>query len=93
MADVILSYEEMGSAARLLSSAHEEFGDKLSQLQAMIDELGQSGFVTRYAGTSFEEAYKEFNRGILQTIEGLDEMSRFLTAAVQRFHDADDVRA
>jgi WXG100 family type VII secretion target len=90
MPDVNVSYEEMESAARRLSSAHEEFTDKLSQLRAMVGELAESGFVTRVASRSFEAAYTEFNSGIGQTIQGLDVMSRFLTTAVQRFQDVDD---
>jgi WXG100 family type VII secretion target len=89
MSDVNLTYEEMESAARQLSSAHEEITSRLSQLKAMVDELVQSGFVTRVASKSFEEAYTEFNRGVVQTIEGLDVMSRFLTAAVHSYQEAD----
>jgi WXG100 family type VII secretion target len=89
MSDVNVSYDAMESAARQLSSAHQEFTEKLSQLQAMVDELVHSGFVTRFASRSFEEAYAEFNRGVGQTIEGLDVMSRFLTNAVQTLQEAD----
>lgn len=89
MPDINVSYDEVESAARLLSSAREEFGDRLSKLKAAIDELGQSGFVTRVASRTFEDTYDEFNRGIGQTIEGLDAMSRFLTDTVERFREVD----
>jgi WXG100 family type VII secretion target len=89
MADVNVSYEQMEAAAQRLTSGHEEITSQLTSLKSMVDELVQSGFVTDSASRSFESAYTEFNNGVTQTIEGLDGMSRFLTAAARSFQDED----
>jgi len=91
MSDVNVTYEQMESAAGQLSSAHEEISDTLSRLKAMVDELVSTGFVTRIASKSFDDAYQEFNRGVVQTVEGLDVMSQFLTQAATRYRDADEI--
>jgi WXG100 family type VII secretion target len=92
MPDVNVTYEEMESVARQLSAAHEEIATTLSQLKATVDELVGSGFVTDIASKSFDEGYTEFNTGVVQTIEGLDVMSQFLTTAAERFREADTTR-
>jgi len=89
MPDVNVTYEQMEAAAQRLVSGHEEITSQLSQLKSMVDELVESGFVTDSASRTFETAYTEFNSGVTQTIEGLETMSRFLTAAVQSFQDED----
>ena len=38
---------------------------------------------------AFETSYQEFNKGINETLQGLEGMSKYLTAAAQAFGDTD----
>lgn len=89
MADVNVTYEQMEAAAQRLISGHEEITSQLTSLKSMVDELVSSGFVTDSASKTFETAYTEFNTGVVQTIEGLEAMSRYLTTAAQAFQEQD----
>lgn len=89
MPDVNVTYDAMSSAAQKLTSGKEEITGQLTQLKSMVDGLVESEYVTDISSKSFHEAYTEFNTGVMQTIEGLDVMSKFLTDAVQRFTEAD----
>lgn len=89
MADVNVTYEQIEAVAGQLSSGHDEITQRLSQLKAVVDQLVETGFVTDSASKHFQQAYEEFNSGVVQTIEGLDGMSKFLTAAARAFQDQD----
>jgi WXG100 family type VII secretion target len=89
MPDVRVTYAEMESAAKQLISGHQEITAKLSALKTMVDGLVQNGYVTDSSSKAFEASYSEFNKGVTQTIEGLEGMSKYLTAAAKAFGDTD----
>ena len=81
MPDVRVTYAEMESAAKQLITGHQEITTKLSALKTMVDGLVQNGYVT--------DSSSKFNKGVTQTIEGLEGMSKYLTAAAKAFGDTD----
>jgi WXG100 family type VII secretion target len=89
MADLNVSYGDMDSAAKQLLAGHSDIVSRLSQLKSMIDGLVAGGYVTDASSKAFEQSYTEFNRGVTQTIQGLEGMSQFLTAAAKTFSDTD----
>jgi WXG100 family type VII secretion target len=89
MPDVRVTYAEMESAAKQLITGHQEITSKLSALKTMVDGLVQNGYVTDSSSKAFEASYSEFNKGVSQTIEGLEGMSKYLTAAAKAFGDTD----
>ena len=72
MPDVRVTYAEMESAAKQLITGHQEITSKLSALKTMVDGLVQNGYVTDSSSKAFEASYSEFNKGVTQTIEGLE---------------------
>jgi WXG100 family type VII secretion target len=87
--DVNVTYAEMETAAKQLISGHQEITGKLTALKTMVDGLVQNGYVTDKSSKQFEASYTEFNKGVTQTIEGLEGMSKYLTAAAKAFGDTD----
>ena len=89
MPDVNMTYADMQNAASRMTSTYEDMTTQLGTLRAMVDDLVENGFKTDVASGQFHEAYTEFNRGVLQTLEGLETMSKYLVAKAQSFRDAD----
>jgi WXG100 family type VII secretion target len=89
VADVRVTYAEMETAAKQLITGHQEITSRLTSLKTMVDGLVQNGYVTDKSSQAFETSYTEFNKGVTQTIEGLEGMSKYLTAAAKAFGDTD----
>ncbi|HEU5420768.1 MAG TPA: WXG100 family type VII secretion target [Streptosporangiaceae bacterium] len=87
--DVNVTYGEMETAAKQLITGHQEITSKLSALKTMVDGLVNGGYVTDRSSKAFEASYTEFNHGVVQTIQGLEGMSKYLTAAAKAFGDTD----
>ncbi|HEY3978582.1 MAG TPA: WXG100 family type VII secretion target [Streptosporangiaceae bacterium] len=87
--DVNVSYAQMESAAKQLINGHQEITARLTSLKTLVDALVQDGYVTDRSSKAFEASYQEFNRGVTQTIQGLEGMSKYLTSAAQAFGDTD----
>jgi WXG100 family type VII secretion target len=79
----------METAAKQLINGHTEITARLTSLKSMIDGLVQNGYVTDKSSHAFEASYTEFNKGVTQTIQGLEGMSKYLTAAAKAFGDTD----
>jgi WXG100 family type VII secretion target len=87
--DVNVSYAQMEAAAKQLINGHTEITARLSALKTLVDGLVQDGYVTDRSSKAFESAYQEFNKGVTQTIQGLEGMSKYLTSAAKAFGDTD----
>jgi uncharacterized protein YukE len=75
--------------AQQLTSGYEDISGKLSQLKGRVDNLVSSGFVTDVSSKKFHDAYLEFNTGVTQTLQGLEEMSKYLIAKAGQFRETD----
>lgn len=66
-----------------------EISSKLTQLKGQVDNLVSGGFVTDVYSKKFHDAYLEFNSGVTQTLEGPQEMSKYLTQKANQFREID----
>lgn len=89
MPDVRADYEHMTQVANMLNQYHGDITEKLTQLKSAVDNLVSEGYVTDVSSKKFEEGYNEFNSGVTQTLEGMNELSRFLTTKIHQLQEAD----
>ena len=73
MSNINVSYDEMQREANNLVTAKDQIVADLNRLQAQIQGLVESGFVTDQASVRFNESYQQFTTGAQSTIEGLQE--------------------
>lgn len=90
MANVNVTYQEMRDAANRLTQGKEDILSKLTELQNLVNNLVNGGYVTDSSSKRFDESYKEFNDGATKMAEGLEGMGKYLTAAADTFQQADD---
>ncbi|WP_305783096.1 WXG100 family type VII secretion target [Symbioplanes lichenis] len=90
MANVNVTYQEMRDAANRLTRGKEEIMSKLTELQNMVQNLVNGGYVTDSSSKQFDESYREFNDGATKMAEGLEGMGKYLTAAADTFQQADE---
>ena len=89
MANVNVTYQEMNSAGDRLKAGREEIDGQLNQLQRLVVSLVEGGYVTDSSSVQFRQFYDEFNKGCMQTIEGLNGMADYLRTAATTFETAD----
>jgi uncharacterized protein YukE len=80
----------MEDAKNKLTQGRDDIYQKLDHLRNHIASLVSTGFVTDRASSAFNEAYDRFNNGARSTIQGLDEVSAFLTRVVSTMREADN---
>ena len=89
MANVNATYSDMTDVAGRLITGKEDLNAKLVELQAAVDALVESGFVTDSASGAFQTSYQGFTTGLTQAVSGLDGMSSFLTGAAEALGNVD----
>lgn len=89
MPNLNVTYQDMRDAGTRLRSGEEEIESKLRELKSLVDGLVSGGYVTDKSSVAFTASYQEFNTGATQTIEGLNGMSQYLTAAADALEQTD----
>ncbi len=89
MANINVSYAEMEQAANLLGTGRDEITQKLQALQAQINNLVASGFVTDQASGKFNNAYNEYTTSANTVVAKLTEIQSFLTQTASAMRDMD----
>jgi len=89
VANVNVTYEEMQQAATRLESGEADLNTKLTELQAFIQNLVTSGFVTDAASVSFGEAYDQFTSSTRTGLQALSSMATYLRTAATRLAETD----
>jgi uncharacterized protein YukE len=89
MANLNVAYDDMTSAANRLTAGKEDIASKLTDLQTLVTNLVNGGFITDSASGAFHTSYENFTKGANQAIGGLDGMSQFLTSAVHAMQGMD----
>lgn len=89
MSNVKLSYDEMDAAAKGLDGGREEITQKLQAMQAKIQGLVASGFVTDQASGKFNDAYTRYTQSANTLIAQLTEISAFLTGTANAGREFD----
>ena len=89
MANVNVTYGEMQTAANRLNAGEQQMNSDLTNLQNMINNLVQSGYVTDTSSKQFEQSYTEFTQGARKMMAGLQGMAHYLDSAAKAFQDTD----
>jgi len=89
VANVNVTYAEMQSAATRLNAGEKQINGDLTNLQNMINQLVQGGYVTDTSSKQFEQSYTEFTQGANKMMDGLNGMAQYLNAAAKAFHETD----
>jgi WXG100 family type VII secretion target len=89
MANVNVTYDELRSQAAQLRNGQQQMTEILQNMQAQVNNLVSSGFVTDQASGAFQASYEEFTTGTTQAIEGLEGMASFLEQTAQTLSDVD----
>jgi WXG100 family type VII secretion target len=89
VANVNVTYAEMQSAANRLNAGEQQINGDLTNLQNMINNLVQSGYVTDTSSKQFEQSYTEFSQGARKMMQGLQGMAQYLNSAAKAFHETD----
>jgi WXG100 family type VII secretion target len=79
----------MQQAAGRLNAGKDDIISKLHELQALVNNLVNGGFVTDSASGAFHESYQKFTTGTTQAVNGLDGMSQFLNKAADTLQQVD----
>jgi len=89
MTNVNVTYEEMRNAATRLETGEEDLNAKLAELQAFIQNLVSTGFVTDAASVSFNDAYQKFTSNTKTGLEALSSMAAYLRTAATTLEETD----
>jgi WXG100 family type VII secretion target len=89
MSNISVNYAQLQATSSQIAKGRDAIFSELDQLKAKIDELVSSGFVTDSASKTFQNSYHRFANGARTTIQGLDEVIRFLRVAEQTMRDTD----
>lgn len=88
--NVNVTYQDMRDAANQLRNGQQEITDKLGQLQKLVQNLVNNGYVTDRSSKQFDQSYNEFDTGAKKMMEGLEGMGQFLESAADAFQQADE---
>jgi WXG100 family type VII secretion target len=89
MANMNVTYGEMTDAANRLIAGKDDITAKLHELQNLVNNLVNGGFVTDSASGAFHSSYEQFTKGTTDAVNGLDGMSQFLTKAADALQNVD----
>jgi WXG100 family type VII secretion target len=89
MANMNVTYGEMTDAANRLTAGKDDITAKLHELQNLVNNLVNGGFVTDSASGAFHTSYEQFTKGTTDAVNGLDGMSQFLTKAADALQNVD----
>lgn len=87
--DLDVTYDDMRRAAKHMETEKENIHRKLHKLKVYIDNLVETGYVTRKSSKKFQEDFDEFKKGMDQTNEGLKGLAKYLDTAADKFDQID----
>lgn len=89
MANVNVTYDELNNVAGQLDQGKETLAQTLAQLQATVDGLVSSGFVTDQASVAYDSQFGQYVTSTNQAIEALTGFATFLRTAAQTLAETD----
>jgi len=89
MPNLNVTYTDMRDAATRLTNGEHDIESKLRELKTLVDGLISGGYVTDKSSVAFGSSYEEFNEGATKTIQGLEGMGQYLTAAAEALESTD----
>ncbi len=89
MANVNVTYDELTNVATQIDQGKDSLAQTLAHLQATVDTLVSSGFVTDQASVAYDSQFGTYVTSTNQAIEALTGFSTFLRTAAQTLSEAD----
>ena len=89
MSHINVSYADIEQAAAQLGHGREEISERLHGLQALIQNLVSSGFVTEHASIKLDAAYSEYTTSANTVIAKLSEIQSFLLQTASSIRELD----
>ena len=86
---VHVEHEALAAQATNLATTKNELESVLTRLQAQIQELVSSGFVTDSASVSFGEAHERWTTAARATVTELETMGSYLGSTSEAFAAVD----
>lgn len=83
MSHINVSYADIEQAAAQLGHGREEISERLQGLQALIQNLVSSGFVTEHASVKLDGAYSEYTASANNVVAKALRDSEFLAAVCE----------
>ncbi|MFG2312345.1 WXG100 family type VII secretion target [Streptomyces sp. NPDC048566] len=87
--DADITYDKMRHAAKKLGHEKEKMEDKLHALDSYIDGLVADGYTTSKGSQAFDDSFKDFTRGMKETLKGLQGMAKFIEDAAKAYEELD----
>ena len=87
--NIRVSFEELHAQAARLEAGREHMTQILGQLQAQIQQLVQSGYVTERSSAAYQGAYDQFTHGAVQTLNGLESLAQYLQQTAATLSEVD----
>jgi WXG100 family type VII secretion target len=90
MPNLNVTYADMEQMASRLKAAEAQMTADLQNLQRLVNQLVQGGYVTDKSSVAFQALYAQFTKGATEMMQGLGGMGKFLTAAHQSLSQTDE---
>ena len=89
MSHINVSYADIEQAAAQLGHGREEISERLQGVQALIQNLVSSGFVTEHASVKLDGAYSEYTASANNVVAKLSEIQSFLLQSASSIRELD----
>lgn len=91
MADISVDYDALVAGKRQLIARKQAIHDKVVELLGHINDLTfNGGFTTQVASKQYNQAAAEWEQGIQQAAQGMDEMAKYLDTVMQKYQEVDN---
>jgi WXG100 family type VII secretion target len=89
MSNINVNYDTINAAASQLDLGREALQTQIQQLNTLITNLTNDGFVTTAASGAYQGSFNNYSNGAKQTIDGLIGLAEFLRKTAQTLQETD----
>src|SRR4051812_24274895 len=93
MANINVSYDQINGAAAQLDQGRDALQLQIQQLNTLIQNLTNDGFVTTAASGAYQQSFTTYSNGARQTIDGLTGLADFLRKTALTLQETDQAIA
>jgi WXG100 family type VII secretion target len=93
MSNINVNYDTINGAASQLDQGREALQLQIQQLNTLITNLTNDGFVTTAASGAYQQSFTTYSNGAKQTIDGLIGLADFLRKTAQTLQETDQAIA
>ena len=93
MANINVSYDIINNAASQLDQGRDALQLQIQQLNTLITNLTNDGFVTTSASGAYQQSFTTYSNGAKQTVDGLIGLADFLRKTALTLQETDQAIA